>query len=125
MKHVLLIEPDIGLAQVYVQALELAGYHVAHVISAQAAIGAADAQAPHAIVLELQLPVHGGIEFLYEFRSYPEWQHIPVIINSHIPPEEFVPVQPVLRDELGVRVCYYKPRTSLQQLLRSVAELAV
>ncbi|HUS26776.1 MAG TPA: response regulator [Nevskiaceae bacterium] len=122
MGHILLIEPDVVLAQTYGRALEHAGHSVSHALTAQHGLDSADAHLPQVVILELQLSAHNGIEFLYEFRSYPEWEGIPIIINTYIPLPELAAVQVVLTKELGVRGCYYKPQTSLQLLLRSVVE---
>jgi len=118
--HILLIEPDRLLARSYQQALEQAGYSVATGPTAQVAIHAADTQRPDIVILEIQLVSHSGIEFLYEFRSYADWQHIPVIVLSQVPPAEFSDSWAILKDELGVAAYYYKPHTSLTQLLRAV-----
>ncbi len=67
--HILLIEPDRLQAASYRGALERAGHRVAHAVSAQNAVHEADAKMPYLVVLELQLPVHNGVEFMYEFRS--------------------------------------------------------
>jgi len=120
MAHILLIEPDRPLAGSYCQALETAGHQVVLCAGAQSAIFATDSRIPDVIVLELQLIEHSGIEFLYELRSYPEWQSIPVVVLSHIPPAEFTGSQKLLIDELGVRAYHYKPLTSLRSLLTSV-----
>ena len=103
-------------------ALEFAGHKVVHAKAAQAAVELADEQAPDAVILELQLPAHNGLEFLYELRSYPEWAHIPVIINSFMPPQELARFSPALMSELGICATLYKPRATLQQLQRSVRE---
>jgi DNA-binding response OmpR family regulator len=125
MAHILLIEPDRVLAGTYKQTLERAGHSVIPVSSAQAAIIAADYQTPDAIILELQLIEHSGIEFLYEFRSYPEWYNIPVIIQTQVPPAEFNTNQQLLRDQLNIRTYLYKPQTSLKQLLHAVTAIQV
>jgi DNA-binding response OmpR family regulator len=122
MKHVLIIEPNTVLARTYTQALQHAGYHAVAVSGAQTAIDAADAQPPDLVIIELQLAAHSGIEFLHEFRSYAEWQHIPVIVHTLIPPGRLAAVHGVLAAELGIRAVLYKPRTSLPQLLRHVRE---
>jgi CheY-like chemotaxis protein len=125
MAHVLFIEPDTILARTYMQALQHAGHTTAHAHGAQQAIHAADEQTPHVAVLELQLTVHDGVEFLHEFRSYPEWQHIPVIVNTTLPPQSLEPVRQALMQDFGVTECLYKPRTTLQQLISVVnAQLA-
>ncbi|HSD55602.1 MAG TPA: response regulator [Candidatus Saccharimonadales bacterium] len=120
MANVLLVEPDIALARTYVQALQHVGHEVVHVVSAQDAIMAADQTQPDVVVLELRMAVHDGIEFLHEFRSYPEWQGIPVVVNSHITSSSLAPVQTALQGDLGVVATLYKPRTSLQQLISQV-----
>lgn len=122
MAHVLLIEPDTVLARTYRQALEHVGHSVATARGAQQALNVAEERKPDIVVLELQLTAHSGIEFLHEFRSYGEWQDIPVIINSHITPQALAAVVDTLRQELGVRELLYKPRTSLQQMISAVNE---
>ncbi len=120
--HVLLIEPDTLLADSYRRAFKTAGYTVAAVRSAQSAVHAADEQVPDVVVLELQLPRHNGVEFLYEFRSYPEWLEVPVVIHSFTPPSEYASAA-TLERELGVRRCLYKPETSLADLCAAVQAL--
>jgi DNA-binding response OmpR family regulator len=118
---ILLIEPDKLLAETYFLALDAAGHHVMACAGAQSAVMVADRHRPELVILELQLVEHSGIEFLYEFRSYPEWQAIPVIVNSLVPPAEFQ-TNALLQDELGVVAYLYKPHTSLKQLLNTVSE---
>jgi len=122
MAEILLVEPDRRLASTYAKALQAAGHHVTAVPSAQTAIMAADAVLPDLVILELQLVEHSGIEFLYEFRSYPDWQAVPIIIQSQVPPAEFSDNWQLLQDELGVQAYLYKPRTSLRRLLAQVQE---
>ena len=122
MKHVLIIEPNTVLAQTYTQALTYAGYAATAVHGAQDAVHAADQQRPDVVILELQLAEHSGIEFLHEFRSYADWQDIPVIVHTLIPPTRLAAVQRALTKELGVCAVLYKPRTTLQHLLRQVRE---
>jgi len=120
--HVLLLEPNTLLAQTYTQALQQDGFSVAHAASAQTAVFAADKHQPDVVILELQLPEHSGLEFLHEFRSYPEWKDVPVIVHSMLPPTQTIQVEESLRRDLGVKALLYKPRTSLTQLLQTVRE---
>jgi CheY-like chemotaxis protein len=120
MAHVLLIEPDTVLARTYMQALQHAGHTVAHASGAQDAVNEADGKRPDVVVLELQMAVHDGVEFLQEFRSYPEWQEIPIVVNTSIIPAALAPVRQALEHDLGVVTCLYKPRTTLQQLISAV-----
>ncbi|MDL2342256.1 MAG: response regulator [Patescibacteria group bacterium] len=125
MAQIILIEPDRVLAATYRQGLEASGHRVVMCASAQAAIYAADEIWPDVIITELQLIGHSGIEFLYEFRSYSEWQTIPVLIHSHVPPAEFSDAWELLRNELGISHYLYKPLTSFKQLLRVVNDCLV
>lgn len=121
MAHIILIEPDRVLAETYRQALQADGHVVTPCASAQAAIFAADQQAPDLVLLELQLIEHSGIEFLYEFRSYEEWQQAPVIVLTQVPAGEFASNWRLLREQLNIDSYMYKPHVSLQQLRHVVA----
>jgi DNA-binding response OmpR family regulator len=120
MSRILLLEPNRILAETYRQALESAGYSVMWCVDAQGAVNLADKKKPKAAVVELQLAGHSGIEFLYEFRSYPEWQLVPVIVLSSVPPSE-VDLEGSLK-ELGVVAYHYKPDVTLRKLLSSVRQ---
>lgn len=122
MSHILLIEPDRVLAETYRQALLGEGHVVVCCASAQAGVISADQHRPDLIILELQLIEHSGIEFLYELRSYPDWQDIPVIIQTHVPPGEFALNRRLLREQLGVLTYLYKPDASLSVLIGYVQE---
>ncbi|MEK7594815.1 MAG: response regulator [Patescibacteria group bacterium] len=122
MSKILLIEPDRMLTETYGRSLVSAGHQVMACFTAQAGIQAADKQQPDVVILELQLVEHSGIEFLYEFRSYSEWQNIPVIIQTTVPPSEFHDNWELLKQELNVQTYLYKPETSLAQLIDVVAE---
>src|SRR5690606_36613423 len=115
MVRVLLLEPNRLLARQYTQCLESRGHHDLHLADAQAAIIAADKARPDAIVMELLLAGHSGIEFLYELRSYSEWHRIPVIILSRIATEESG-MSKHLQMELGISAYLYKPDITLKKL---------
>ena len=120
MAHILLLEPNRLLAKTYLAALRGAGHTVTVCATAQTAIFCADEQLPDLVVMELQLVGHSGIEFLYEFRSYPDWQEVPVIIASDVPAGEFNNSWRLLRQELGVAAYHYKPLLPLRTLLAAV-----
>lgn len=122
--NILLIEPNRLLAAAYRRALEKTGHAVTWQQTAQAAISAADTQKPDVIVLELQLVGHSGVEFLYELRSYTDWQTIPVIVHSFVPEENLVLQRGQLK-QLGIAAIFYKPTTTLNQLVRAVNEMPV
>ncbi len=119
---ILLIEPDTQLGEIYTSALQQAGHRVYWQRDAQSAIKAADKVRPDSVILELQLARHNGIEFLYEFRSYPDWQNIPVMLHTSA---LALPASPELLAGLGVQVVHYKPQTTLAELCASLERLPV
>ena len=123
MAQILLLEPDKILAKTYSTALESVGHAVRLCASAQTAIVYADEMHPDIVIVELQLVSHSGIEFLYEFRSYVDWQNIPVIILTNVPESEFSGSQSLLRNDLNIQTYLYKPLTSLQKLIQCVDDL--
>lgn len=123
MAHVLILEPNQPLASLYRAALENAGYTVTTSGCAQDAVFIADENRPDAVVLELQLPGHSGVEFLYEFRSYADWHGVPAILHTLVPPHNLNLSQQML-DRLDIAAYLYKPAATLRTLVRTV-EMAV
>lgn len=112
----LIIEPDTVLARQYQKAFAAGGVETFVAYDAQSAVAAVDTKKPDIIVLELQLAGHSGVEFLHEFRSYEDWADIPVIVHSSVP-EYAIGVDKKVWQQLGVARFFYKPKTSLQQLV--------
>lgn len=123
MAHIILLEPDRVLAEIYQAACKRVGHTLTPCASAQAAILAADQQQPDALVVELQLIEHSGIEFLYEFRSYSEWQSVPLIIHSQVPPAEFAANWQLFKQQLNISHYLYKPQTNLKELLATLDQV--
>lgn len=121
---ILLIEPDRRLGKIYQSALSDDGHEVELHSSAESALKFLDETVPDLIILEPQLVSHGGIELLYELRSYRDWQLIPVIIHSLIPTHVLELMSAALK-QLGVDIHFYKPKTSLQQLVNASSDLLV
>ena len=117
--NVLLIEPDQILAREYGNALVSSKIDIRVCSDAQVAIGEVDSKLPDLVVLEVLLAGHSGIEFLHEFRSYEDWGRVPVIIHSSIPEYSFG-VDQKIWDKLGVIEYFYKPQTSLDQLINAI-----
>jgi len=122
MSNILFIEPNTLLAQAYTKGLRRDGHIVNHVLGAQTGIHAADTQSPDLVILELELPGHNGVEFLHEFRSYMEWQEVPAILLTNLPPGRVGEPGDLAMQDLGIKAVLYKPKTTLQKLLRTVRE---
>ena len=117
MARVLLINSDKIVADNICHFLSRAGYQVDWHLEPQAAVDGADAKAPDAIITDLVFAGRSGAEFLYEFRSYPEWQNLPVIILADIRPEEFSDAGSGF-GQLNVAAYHYLPITKLTDLVK-------
>lgn len=121
MPNLLLLEPD-QLLSASIKKYFGSVYSVHTHSDPQAAILAADKNTPDVVILDLMLAGRSGIEFLYELRSYPDWQKIPVIVWSSLWDEEIEPYLPTF-SELQVSATFYKPATSLSELSACIEKL--
>lgn len=119
MARILFIEPDRLLGANAKQILKHAGHWVDCCVDPQAAMDSADNMHPDIIILDLLLAGRSGIEFLYEFRSYPEWVRLPIIIYTNVKEEEFIGVGVGFK-QLGISAYFYKPTTSISELSKSI-----
>lgn len=121
--QIILIEPDRILAATYVRSLKRAGHVVRHAVAAEQAIQMADSKRPDVVILSLELARHNGVEFLYEFRSYTEWQDVPVVALASLPMSELLG-DGILRQQLGVEAVLVRSQTHAEDLVRAVERAA-
>lgn len=122
MPNILIIETDLPLAKTLKRTLARAGHNVKLSREPQAAIVSADKNTPDLVILDLFLAHRSGVEFLHEFRSYPEWASVPVVVLSNVPKTDLGPFVNHL-DQLNIQKYFYKPSFSLAQLSAAVAQL--
>ncbi|HET7528868.1 MAG TPA: response regulator, partial [Candidatus Saccharimonadales bacterium] len=82
-KQIFILSSDRQMARNTASYLKLKGYSVHTFCDPQEAIVGADTTRPDLAIIELSLAGRSGIEFLYELRSYPDWQSLPVIVLGH------------------------------------------
>jgi DNA-binding response OmpR family regulator len=121
MAHILLMETDHMLAKNLSKFLKKLGHEVSWHVEPQAAMDSADNNKPDVIILDLFLAGRSGIEFLYEFRSYPEWQDMPVVIFSSVAAEDLSNCLESL-EQLNVSAYRYKPTTSMAELAETLEQ---
>lgn len=119
MARIILLETDQLIAQNICHFIRKAGHQMEWYIDPQGAMDSIDEELPEVIILDLLLVEHNGIEFLYELRSYPEWNKIPIVVFSSVSPAELGASAASLH-ELGISAYHYKPITSLAQLAQTV-----
>jgi DNA-binding response OmpR family regulator len=122
MARILLIESDRLLGANAQKILKRSGHSVDWHVDPQTAMDSADSAHPDIIILDLLLAGRSGVEFLYEFRSYPEWARLPVVIYSNVPAEDFSAAG-IGAAQLDITAYFYKPATPIRELAKSVNQI--
>lgn len=120
-RTILLLEDEPWLRDTYDRALKQNGFDVLTAGDAQTALDLLD-QHPEIdlVVVDLLLPQHNGLAFLYEAISHIDWQQKRYVILSSVPEEDFGE-SAALWQQLNVVDYLYKPAViphELPMLLR-------
>ena len=120
MKNILLIDQ----AQATQKAIKeiMPDFNVTCAVDATNAINLASDTTPDIIIIELSLGGHSGMEFIYEFRTYSDWQNIPIIIYSTIRLEPTI-LNSKAWQNLKIGAYLYKPESSLKVLKSNIEKL--
>jgi len=77
---VLIVDDDASLRELARRILEKEGYAVVEAENGRIALERAREMEPGVVVLDLIMPEMDGFEFVAEFRRYPAWRSIPIIV---------------------------------------------
>jgi CheY-like chemotaxis protein len=80
--QILVVEDDPDLSEVLVELAEGMGYRVLHAANGSEGLAILDQNRPSLVLVDLLMPVMGGIEFLHTVRRRPEWQTIPCVVMT-------------------------------------------
>ncbi|HSW79063.1 MAG TPA: response regulator [Candidatus Babeliales bacterium] len=122
MAEVLILDTDRQFSKNLAKYLGGEGHSATAYVEPQQAILGVDTKHPHIIILDLILAGRSGIEFLYELRSYPEWQNTPVLVVSRLSSDEVFSFQPAFR-QLNVSDYLNKTTTSLSDLREKIEQV--
>jgi two-component system, chemotaxis family, chemotaxis protein CheY len=101
--HILVVDDDDANRKVVAALLRDEGYEVSEAADGQQALDQLGAACPHAIVLDLIMPIVDGFSFLIERRKLPNCAAIPVVVVTAVHDlSELV-------GTLGVKVAIAKP----------------
>lgn len=121
MKRLLVIEPDAQTARQMKQYLETT-YAVHAVSDVQEAVHYLDDHQVDEIILEPILPMHNGVEFLYEIRSYDDLQVIPATLYTSARKDQLT-ISTSLQKQLNIRETVHKADGSLAKLAHVLQEV--
>ena len=79
-RTILIVDDDRSVADTFARMLKLEGYGVATALSAEAGLALADSVHPHAIILDMRMPITNGLQFLRMVRAKPHLVEVPVAI---------------------------------------------
>src|SRR4030043_807247 len=89
-KNILIVEDDNFVAEVYSTKLLEMGHTVRIAQNGEAGLSMVESEKPDLILLDIIMPVMGGIEMLGELRKKEEWKQIPVILLTNVGEKESV-----------------------------------
>ena len=78
--RVLIVDDDVSVTDTFSRMLRLEGYEVWAALSADEGLSLAQAHRPHAIILDLRMPLTSGLQFLRAIRAIPSLTNVPVAI---------------------------------------------
>jgi len=104
---VLVVDDDEGVALTFSRMLRLQGYRVETATNAETGLALATTHKPDAIILDLRMPIFGGVEFLRRLRSAntdpaSAGPSVTIVTGDYFIEE---PIASELR-QLGAQVCF-------------------
>jgi two-component system, OmpR family, response regulator MprA len=79
-RTILIVDDDPSVTETFERMLRLEGYHVVTALSAEAGLSQAERSHPHAVILDLRMPLVDGLQFLRMLRSKDALSKMPVAI---------------------------------------------
>jgi CheY-like chemotaxis protein len=118
MADILLVEDDSSLRSAYKMILTAHGYHVESAANGQEALKILKDFSPRIILLDLLMPVMGGLEFLKKYKRHKD-QDVDILLLTNMPssPE----VKQCLK--LGVTLTAVKATLTPAALLELIKEV--
>ena len=79
-RTILIVDDDRSVTDTFARMLKLEGFTVATALNANAGLELADNIRPHAIILDMRMPITNGLQFLRQVRARPHLVDVPVAI---------------------------------------------
>ncbi|HVC19416.1 MAG TPA: response regulator [Vicinamibacterales bacterium] len=79
-RTILIVDDDPGVTETFQRMLTMEGYRVLTALNAAAGLKTAETAHPHAIILDLRMPLADGLQFLRTLRTKPGQADTPVAI---------------------------------------------
>jgi len=89
-KKVLIVEDDNFVAEVYSTKLLEMGHEVQIAQNGEEGLVLIEKSKPDLVLLDILMPVMGGIELLEELKKKVEWKNIPIILLTNVGEKESI-----------------------------------
>lgn len=89
-KKILIVEDDNFVAEVYSTKLLEMGHDVQIARNGEEGLALVGKDKPDLILLDIIMPVMGGLEMLQELKQREEWKNIPVILLTNVGEKESI-----------------------------------
>lgn len=79
-RTILIVDDDPSVTETFERMLRLEGYNVVTALSAETGLSEAERASPHAIILDMRMPLVDGLQFLRTLRTMSSLESVPVAI---------------------------------------------
>ncbi len=117
LPKVMIVEDDSVIREIYALKFELEGYPVLAVENGARALESVVEFQPHFILLDMMMPVMGGLEFMEHFRAQGHSGEVIVFSNVSAPKQ----MRAVMK--LGASAYWVKSDYTPEQVVTNIAEL--
>ena len=113
MKTILVVDDELGSAEVLSLILEEEGYRAFCAVNGQLALAQARDVVPDLVIVDYMMPLMNGAEFARELRADPSFAHTRIILNSGLPED-------AIRDEFDGYDAFLRKPFKVERLLELV-----
>ena len=118
MKTILVVDDELGSAEVLSLILEEEGYRAFCAVNGQLALAQARDVVPDLVIVDYMMPLMNGAAFARELRADPSFAHPRIILNSGLP-------EAAIRDQFDQYDAFLRKPFKVDVLLQLVKDLLV
>jgi CheY-like chemotaxis protein len=85
VKTVLVVDDEVGAAEVLVLILEEEGYRASCAVNGRAGLDKVRQMVPDLVIVDYMMPVMDGAQFVRELRADPRLAQVKIVIHSGLP----------------------------------------
>ena len=116
MKTILVIDDELGSAEVLGLILEEEGFRAFCAVNGQLALAQARDVVPDLVIVDYMMPLMNGAEFARELRADPAFERTRIILNSGLP-------ESVIRDQFDGYDAFLRKPFKVEVLLALIRQL--